>query len=97
VLGSTVAVGPTLAGPSALDWLDADDLVVLAGSELYSVPVNGGAQERITPAPAGAVSVTATGTGQIALAGGDQIWVSSGLDQGMQQITAQGSNVAYQE
>jgi len=97
VLGSTVAVGPTLAGPSALDWLDADDLVVLAGSELYSVPVNGGAQERITPAPAGAVSLTATGTGQIALAGGGQIWVSSGLDQGMQQITAQGSNVAYQE
>jgi hypothetical protein len=97
VLGSTVAVGPTLSHPIALSWLDPDDLVVLASSELYAVPVNGGAPDAITPAPAGAVSVTATGPGHIALAGGGQIWISSGPDQGMQQISAQGSNAAYQE
>jgi Lipoprotein LpqB beta-propeller domain/Sporulation and spore germination len=97
VLGSTVAVGPTLSDPIALSWLDPDDLVVLARSELYAVPVNGGAPDAITPAPAGAVSVTATGRGHIALAGGNQIWISSGPDQGMQQISAQGSNAAYQE
>jgi len=97
VLGSTVAVGPTLSDPIALSWLDPDDLVVLARSELYAVPVNGGAQDAITPAPAAAVSVTATGQGHIALAGGGQIWISSGPDQGMQQISAQGSNAAYQE
>ena len=97
VLGSTVAVGPTLSDPIALSWLDPDDLVVLARSELYAVPVNGGAPDAITPAPAAAISVTATGQGHIALAGGGQIWISSGPDQGMQQISAQGSSAAYQE
>jgi hypothetical protein len=97
LLGSTVAVGPTLSDPIALSWLDPDDLVVLARSELYAVPVNGGAQVAITPAPAAAISVTATGQGHIALAGGNQIWISSGPDQGMQQISAQGSSAAYQE
>jgi hypothetical protein len=97
VLGSTVAVGPTLADPSALSWLDPDDLVVLARSELYSVPVNGGAQDPIDPAPSGADSVTATGLGQLALAGGGQIWTSSGLEKAVQQIPAQGRSAAYQE
>jgi hypothetical protein len=97
VLGSTVAVGPTLADPAALSWLDPDDLVVLARSELYAVPVNGGAQDPVTPAPAGADSVTATGQGHIALAGGGQIWTSVGPDQAMQQISVQGSKAAYQE
>jgi hypothetical protein len=97
VLGSTVAVGPTLADPSALSWLDPDDLVVLARSELYSVPVNGGVQDPIAPAPAAAASVTATGPGHIALAGGGQIWTSSGIDQAMQPIPVGGSSAAYQE
>ena len=97
VLGSTVAVGPTLGDPSAISWLDADDLVVLAGSELYSVPVNGGAQDPITPAPAGAVSVTAAGGDHIALSSGTQIWTSSHLDQAMQLIPPQGSSASYQE
>jgi hypothetical protein len=97
VLGSTVAVGPTLDDPSAISWLDADDLVVLAGSELYSVPVNGGAPDPITPAPGGALSVTAAGPGHIALSGGGQIWASSNLDQAMQLITPQGSSASYQE
>ena len=97
VLGSTVAVGPTLQEPSAISWLDADDLVVLARSELYSVPVNGGAQDPITVAPGGAVSVTAAGGGHIALSSGDQIWTSSGLDQAMQPIAPEGNSAAYQE
>ncbi|MDQ2876993.1 MAG: LpqB family beta-propeller domain-containing protein, partial [Actinomycetota bacterium] len=94
-LGPTVAVGPTLADPVALSWLDPDHLVVLARSELYSVPVNGGVQGPIEPAPAGAVSVTATGPGRIALAGGGQIWTSSGLDQGM-LFAVKGTGAAYQ-
>jgi hypothetical protein len=97
VLGSTVAVGPTLGDPSAIAWLDADDLVVLARSELYSVPVNGGAPDPITPAPGGAVSVTAAGGTHIALSGGGQLWTSSGLDQAMQPITPPGSGASYQE
>jgi hypothetical protein len=95
VLGSTVAVGPTLVSPAALSWLDPDHLVVLAGSELYSVPVNGGVQVPIDPAPTGADSVTATGQGHIALAGGGQVWTSSGLDQAMQP-ELRGTSAAYQ-
>jgi hypothetical protein len=97
VLGSTVAVGPTLQDPSAISWLDADDLVVLARSELYSVPVNGGAQDPITVSPAGAASVAAAGGGHIALSGGNQIWTSSGVDQAMQPIRPEGNSAAYQE
>jgi hypothetical protein len=95
VLGSTVAVGPTLTDPRALSWLDADDLVVLARSSLYSVPVNGGGQVSIDPAPTGADSVTAAGPGHIALAGAGQIWTTSGLDQGMLSAVP-GISVAYQ-
>lgn len=94
-LGSTVAVGPTLADPVALSWLDPDHLVVLARSELYSVPVNGGLQGAIEPAPTAADSVTATGPGQMALAGNGQIWTSSGLDQGM-LFAVRGGGAAYQ-
>jgi Lipoprotein LpqB beta-propeller domain/Sporulation and spore germination len=94
-LGSTVAVGPTLADPVALSWLDPDHLVVLARSELYSVPVNGGLQSAIDPAPTAADSVTATGLGHITLAGGGQIWTSSGLDQGMLPAV-RGTSAAYQ-
>ena len=43
---TTVSVGPALAGPAALSWLDPDHLIVLARSQLYSVPVNGGAPAR---------------------------------------------------
>jgi hypothetical protein len=96
VLGPTVAVGPTLAGPVALSWLDPDHLCVLTHSELFSVPVNGGVQDPIDPAPPGASSITATGPGHIALAGGGQIWTSSGLDQVMQPVL-KGSGVGYQE
>jgi hypothetical protein len=96
VLGPTVAVGPTLASPVALSWLDPDHLCVLTHSELFSVPVNGGVQDPIDPAPPGAGSITATGPGHIALAGGGQIWTSSGLDQVMQPVL-KGSGVGYQE
>ena len=96
VLGSTVGVGPTLVSPVALSWLDPDHLVVLAGSELYSVPVNGGVQAPIEPAPAGADSVTATGPGHIAVAGGnDQIWTLSGLGQPVLHEW-RGTSAAYQ-
>ena len=37
------SVGPALTDPVALSWYDADHLVVLSRSQLYEVPVNGGA------------------------------------------------------
>ena len=97
VLGSTVAVGPALDNPVALDWLDTDDLVVLAGSELYSVPVNGGSEVPLDPAPPGVVSVTATGSGHVALSGAGQIWTSSGKRQPMHQLQTTGASAVYQQ
>ncbi|MGH3275579.1 MAG: LpqB family beta-propeller domain-containing protein, partial [Streptosporangiaceae bacterium] len=95
VLGPTVAVGPTLPGPTALSWLDPDHLVVLAHSLLYSVPVNGGTPVPVGPAPTGVDSVTAAGPGRIAVAGGGQIWTSSGPDQVMQPAV-KGAGAVYQ-
>jgi hypothetical protein len=95
LLGTTVAVGPTLASPIALSWYDPDHLVVLARSELYSVPVNGGAPAPIVPAPDGVSSVTATGPGRIAVVGGTQVYTSTGLEQSMQP-GPRGTDAAYQ-
>jgi Lipoprotein LpqB beta-propeller domain len=95
LLGTTVAVGPTLASPIALSWYDPDHLVVLARSELYSVPVNGGAPAPVAAAPAGVSSVTATGPGRIAVAGGGQVYVSTGPEQNMLP-GPRGTDAAYQ-
>jgi hypothetical protein len=96
-LGPTVAVGPSLSDPVALSWLDPDHLVVLARSVLYSVPVNGGAPTFIEPAPSGASSVSATGPGRIAVAGGGQIWTTTGAQQALMPITEQGTSAGYQQ
>jgi hypothetical protein len=95
VLGSTVGVGPTLVSPVALSWLDPDHLVVLADSELYSVPVNGGVEAPIETVPTGADAVAATGPGRIAVAGGGHIWTLSGLGQPVQH-ELRGTSAAYQ-
>jgi hypothetical protein len=95
-LGPTVEVGPGLLSPVALSWLDPDHLVVLARSELYSVPVNGAAPTLLEAAPAGADSVSATGPGHIAVSGAGQIWTSTGPQPAL-LTAALGTSAAYQE
>jgi hypothetical protein len=106
VLGPTVAVGPVQGDSVALDWLDADHLVVLAGSELYTVPVNGGSPAPLESAPpltaaqAGPDSVTVTGAGHIALSalsGAGPIWTSSGPDQPPQRVPGGGTSAVYRQ
>jgi hypothetical protein len=93
---TTVSVGPSLPDPLALSWLDPDHLVVLARSQLYSVPVNGGALVPIDPAPQGASSVSAAGPTHITVGGGGEIWTSTGLDQPWGQ-PIRGTSAAYQQ
>ena len=63
---STVIIGPALTDPIALSWYDADHLVVLSRSQLYEVPVNGGA-----PIPAGPAPGRRPGSGGRPRPGGD--------------------------
>jgi hypothetical protein len=90
---SGVTVGANVSGPTALSWYDPDYLLVLAQSQLYEVPVNGGAVVPVGPAT-GAGSITAAGPGQIATGGGGQILTSSGPDQNLQPV-AKGSSPTY--
>jgi hypothetical protein len=94
LLGPTAAIGASLTGPSALSWYDPDHLVVLAGSQLYEVPANGGAADPLGPVPPGTQWVTAAGPGQIATTSHGEILTSSGPDQ-IQQPTARGTGAAY--
>ena len=48
---SAVTIGTGLTDPVALSWYDADHLMVLSQSQLYEVPVNGGAPIAAGPAP----------------------------------------------
>jgi Lipoprotein LpqB beta-propeller domain/Sporulation and spore germination len=93
-LGPTVTIGTSLTAPAALSWYDPDHLILLAGSQLYEVPVNGGAVVPLGPVPPGTQSVTSAGPGQIATTGHNQILTSTGPDE-IQQPTAAGTSPAY--
>lgn len=90
---SAVAIGAGLADPVALSWYDADHVMVLAKSQLYEVPVNGGAPVPAGPAP-GARTVTAAGPGQVATGGSGEILTSTGPNQSQQPAT-KGSSPTY--
>jgi hypothetical protein len=94
-LGPTVTVGTNLHDPiTAVSWYDADHLIVLAGSQLYEVPANGGNAVPIGPVQPGTTSIASAGRGKIATAGGGQILTSSGPDQ-VQLPAVKGSSPAY--
>lgn len=90
---SAVTVGAGLTDPAALSWYDADHVIVLAQSQLYEVPVNGGEPVPAGPAP-GARSVTAAGPGQVATGSNGVILTSTGPNQS-QQPAAKGSSPTY--
>jgi hypothetical protein len=93
-LGPTVALAPALPGPVALAWFDPDHLVILAQSEVYDVPVNGGTPAPLVAAVPGMDEVTSAGPGQVAVSGGGQVLTSSGPDQVLQSAV-NGSSPAY--
>lgn len=93
-LGPTVTIGASLTAPAALSWFDPDHLIVLAGSQLYEVPANGGAADPVGAVPPGTQSVTSAGPGQIATSGHGQLLTSSGPDQ-ILQPAGPGTSPAY--
>lgn len=87
---STDAASP----PSSLSWYDPDHLIVLAGTQLYEVPVNGGDAIAGGPVPRGAGSITSAGPGRIAAVSQGEILTSSGPQQ-IQQPAFKGTSPAY--
>jgi hypothetical protein len=93
-LGPAITVGTSLKDPAAISWYDPDHLIVLADSQLYEIPVNGGATELVGPGGAGSQVITSAGPGQIAVGGSGEILTSSGPNQ-IQQPAEKGSSPAY--
>jgi hypothetical protein len=93
-LGPAVTIGTSLRDPAALSWYDPDHLIVQAGSQLYEVPVNGGAPTAAGPVPPGTQAISSAGPGQIAAGVHGEILTSSGPDQ-IQQPAVKGSSPAY--
>jgi hypothetical protein len=94
-LGPSVTIGTRLTTtPTSLSWYDPDHLIVLAGSQLYEVPVNGGEVVTGGPVPRGTESITAAGPGQIAAVSQGEILTSSGPQQ-IQQPAVKGTSPAY--
>jgi Lipoprotein LpqB beta-propeller domain/Sporulation and spore germination len=93
-LGPTVTIGTSITDPGALSWYDPDHLIVLAGSEVYEVPVNGGAAQPVGPVPAGTQVISSAGPGQIAGGGSGEILTSSGPNQ-IQQPAEKGASPVY--
>jgi Lipoprotein LpqB beta-propeller domain/Sporulation and spore germination len=59
-LGTAISVGASVANPTAVSWYDPDHLVVLGRkSQLYAVPLNGGAAQPIGLVPAGTQMISA--------------------------------------
>jgi len=75
--GPSIAVGSGLRKPVALSWFDPYNLVVLANSAIYEVPLTGAAGQQLGPAPTGADTLTTDGTDLVVGTSQNQIWKSS--------------------
>jgi Lipoprotein LpqB beta-propeller domain/Sporulation and spore germination len=81
--GPAVSVGTGLPNARSVSWYNAYNLVVLAGSEVYEVPLTGGPgqQRPLGAAPDRAQSITTNGTVLVAgTAGGDVRGAANFLD-----------------
>jgi hypothetical protein len=90
---STITIGDDISQPIALSWYDAYHVMVLAGNQLYELPVNGGLAIPAGPAT-GATMMTAAGLGEVATAGNGVILTSSGPNQSQQPAT-KGTDPTY--
>jgi two-component system sensor histidine kinase MtrB len=93
IIGTSLTAD-SAAQPSSLSWYDPDHLIVLAGTQLYEVPVNGGDAIAGGPVPRGTESITAAGPGRIAAVSQGEILTSSGPEQ-IQQPAVKGTSPAY--
>ncbi|MGO8960840.1 MAG: LpqB family beta-propeller domain-containing protein [Streptosporangiaceae bacterium] len=96
--GPAVSVGTGLAKVRSISWYDPYNLVALAGSAVYEVPLTGGAgqQRPLGAAPDGAESITTNGTELVVGIAGDQNQLvgATNFDTGWSEL-AQGSGPAF--
>lgn len=59
--GDPVPVGASLLNPTAIGWYNQDDLLALDGTELYEVPLTGGAAQPLGTVPGTVVSIASSG------------------------------------
>jgi hypothetical protein len=59
--GDPVPVGASLLNPTAIGWYNPDDLLALDGTELYQVPLTGGAAQPLGAVPGPVVSIASSG------------------------------------
>jgi lipoprotein LpqB-like beta-propeller protein/sporulation and spore germination protein len=101
-IGLPVQLGPNVTNPVALTWYDADDLLVIGGSEsetsLWEVPVDGQPAKALPGLPPGAISITANSTQNVLVAGltGNRMVVSAGLAGPWQPLGIGGQFPAFQ-
>jgi hypothetical protein len=95
VFGGSTTVGATLTNPTAISWYDPDHLVVLEGSQLFSVPASGGPAVPVGTVPPGTASISAASPSQIATEAGDEILASSGGGPGQAPTGLRGTDPAY--
>lgn len=75
--GSAVTVGPGLSDATSLSWYDPYHLVVLAGGEIYEVPLTGAAGTLLGQAPDGTQTLTTNGIALVTGTAAGQILVST--------------------
>jgi Lipoprotein LpqB beta-propeller domain/Sporulation and spore germination len=101
IIDQNVQLGPNLTHPDALTWYDADDLIVLngtnSGNTLWEVPVDGQQAGPLGVLPPGAVSITADGAANALVAGlsDGQLAISAGLYGPWQTLAGHGQDPAY--
>jgi hypothetical protein len=101
-IGVTVQLGPNVTNPVALTWYDADDLLVIGGTDsetsLWEVPVDGQPAKPLPGLPPGAISITANSTQNVLVAGltNNRMVVSAGLAGPWQPLGVGGQNPAFQ-
>lgn len=100
-IGSAVQLGPNLVYPDALTWYDADNLIVLDGTDsaktLSEVSVDGQDSSTPQPAPAGTISVAADSSMNALVVGLEKqkLSVSTGLEGPWQPLGVSGQNPSY--
>jgi hypothetical protein len=100
-IGPAVQLGPNISDPIALTWYDADNLLVLAGTDagttLWEVPVDGQSATKLPGALPGAISITANSAQNALVVGlsGGQLEVSASLEGPWQPLATGGQNPAF--
>jgi hypothetical protein len=87
--GPAVSVGTGLSNARSISWYNAYNLVVLAGSAVYEVPLTGGAgpQRQLGAAPDQAESITTNGTELVVGTMGGQVFGAANLVSGWAGVT----------